>query len=203
MSDDVVKCSRQWHVSFFTELSLKIFEMWLCTKTIRVDIRPVLNLKPVNNTSEVFYNLLQRVGTPFCGKCDVIFSYIYANTTKLVLHLSYLIRSDTSDCFLLMKYCFKITILAEICTKMHCFENLQKSPSAGSFRPPRSTFLWRLGTFPLDLQPPTAGSFALISPITSGGWGSAPRPYPLLLIENTWPRHWAKVECALKIISEK
>jgi len=28
------------------------------------------------------------------GKYDVIFSYIYTNGTKLVLHLSYLIRLD-------------------------------------------------------------------------------------------------------------
>jgi len=31
---------------------------------------------------------------PFCGKYDVIFSYIYSNATKLVLHLSYLVRLD-------------------------------------------------------------------------------------------------------------
>jgi len=29
------------------------------------------------------------VRTPHCGKCYVIFSYIYTNTIKLVLHLSY------------------------------------------------------------------------------------------------------------------
>jgi len=34
------------------------------------------------------------VRTPLCGKCDVMFSYIYTNTTKLVLHLSYLVRVD-------------------------------------------------------------------------------------------------------------
>jgi len=33
--------------------------------------------------------------TLFRGKCDVIFSYIYTNTTtKLVLHLPYLVRLD-------------------------------------------------------------------------------------------------------------
>jgi len=34
------------------------------------------------------------VRIPVCGKCDAIFSYIYANTTKLVLYLSYLVRLD-------------------------------------------------------------------------------------------------------------
>jgi len=34
------------------------------------------------------------VRTPLCGKCDVIFSYIYMNTTKLVLHLFHLVRLD-------------------------------------------------------------------------------------------------------------
>jgi len=29
---------------------------------------------------------------PPCGKCNVIFRYIYMSTTKLVLHLSYLVR---------------------------------------------------------------------------------------------------------------
>jgi len=33
---------------------------------------------------------------PICVDCDVIFSYIYGNATKLVLHLSYFVR-----------YCFK------------------------------------------------------------------------------------------------
>jgi len=34
-----------------------------------------------------------EVRTPslLCGKCDVIFSYIYMNTSKLVLHLSHLV----------------------------------------------------------------------------------------------------------------
>jgi len=30
------------------------------------------------------------------GKCDVIFSYIYTNTTKLVILLSYLVRLGRS-----------------------------------------------------------------------------------------------------------
>jgi len=34
------------------------------------------------------------VRTPLCDKNDVKFSYIYTNTTKLVLHLSYLVRLD-------------------------------------------------------------------------------------------------------------
>jgi len=29
-----------------------------------------------------------------CGKCDVIFCYIYTNISKLILHLSYLVRLD-------------------------------------------------------------------------------------------------------------
>jgi len=33
-------------------------------------------------------------GSPLCSKCDVIFSYIYTNTTKLGLHLFYLVRLD-------------------------------------------------------------------------------------------------------------
>jgi len=31
---------------------------------------------------------------PLCGKWDVIFSYIYTNTTNLVFYLSYLVRLD-------------------------------------------------------------------------------------------------------------
>jgi len=31
---------------------------------------------------------------PLYGKCDDTFSYIFTNSTKLVLHLSYLIRLD-------------------------------------------------------------------------------------------------------------
>jgi len=34
------------------------------------------------------------VRTTLCYKCDVIFSYIYTNTTKCVIHLSYLVRLD-------------------------------------------------------------------------------------------------------------
>jgi len=34
------------------------------------------------------------VDSPLCGKCDVTLSYIYTNTTKLGLHLSYLVRLD-------------------------------------------------------------------------------------------------------------
>jgi len=33
-------------------------------------------------------------GEPPCGRCDVILNYIYTNTTKLVLHLFYLVRLD-------------------------------------------------------------------------------------------------------------
>jgi len=32
--------------------------------------------------------------TPICGKCEIIFSYIYTNTTKLVLNVSFLARLD-------------------------------------------------------------------------------------------------------------
>jgi len=65
-----------------------------------------------------------------CGKCDIILSYIYAYTTKLELHLSYLVRLD-SNAF----NWWIIAILAEICTKCVIFiEKLQKnSPRAGDF----------------------------------------------------------------------
>jgi len=44
------------------------------------------------------YKLL-GIKIPLCGKRNVIFSYIYTNTTKLLLHLSYLVRLD---CFLML-----------------------------------------------------------------------------------------------------
>jgi len=58
---------------------------------------------------------------PLCGKCDVIFSFIYTNTIKLVLHLSYLVRLDCFSNFLFDNFYFKVTTLAEICIKMHYF----------------------------------------------------------------------------------
>jgi len=36
----------------------------------------------------------ERGVTPLFGKCNFIFTYIYTNITKLVLHLSYLLRLD-------------------------------------------------------------------------------------------------------------
>jgi len=44
------------------------------------------------------------VRTHLCGECDVIFSYIYTNTTKLVLYLSHFVRLD----------CFSNTIIDEL-----------------------------------------------------------------------------------------
>jgi len=53
------------------------------------------------------------IRTPLCGKCDVTFSYIYTNTTKLLV------------------IALKLTILAEICVKcVNFIAKFQKSPSA-------------------------------------------------------------------------
>jgi len=55
--------------------------------------------KPISGIGR-FSGVTTRVGgvgvrtNPLCGKCDVTYSYSYTNTTKLVLHLSYLVRLD-------------------------------------------------------------------------------------------------------------
>jgi len=59
----------------------------------------------------------REVSPPLCGKCDVIFSYIYTNTTKLVFHLSYLVRLDR----------FKMLLIDELLLKNNQFgRNMHK-----------------------------------------------------------------------------
>jgi len=111
----------------------------------------------------------REVRTSLCGKCDVLFCYIYTNTVKLVLYFSYFV---CLSCYsnALMSYCFKIAILAEICIKCVIFiEKLQKSRSTWDFapRPPMDTGGWGI-----CLQIPTNTSFP---------------------IENSWLHHFAKM----------
>jgi len=77
---------------------------------------------------------------PFCGKCDVIFSYIYTNTTKLVFHISYLVRLD---CF--YELLLQIAILAQICIKMRSYyRKIAKNlPALFAPRPPAFGSWWR------------------------------------------------------------
>jgi len=85
-----------------------------------------------------------------CGECDVIFSYSYMNTTKLVLYVFILFSTFRLilNVFTVIDELFINIILAEICIKMRFFiEKLQKSPSAG--------------TSPPDPQLPAAGGFVL------------------------------------------
>jgi len=85
---------------------------------------------------------------PSCGKCDVIFSYIYTNTTKLVFHLSYLVRLDWFSMRLIAE--LLLQILTEICIKMRYFywkiaKIAPLSPAAGGNSHPDPRGLWRLG----------------------------------------------------------
>jgi len=83
---------------------------------------------------------------PLCDKCDVIFSSIYTNTTKLILQLSYWERLDGSlnafDWWVIaLKLLFwpkllQNNYLAKICIKMCYFiKKLQKSLNAGGSAP--------------------------------------------------------------------
>jgi len=49
-------------------------------------------MKPLSERQVCF--IAVGVNPPLCDKYVVIFSYIYANTTKFVLNLSYLVRFD-------------------------------------------------------------------------------------------------------------
>jgi len=87
-------------------------------------------------------------------KCDVIFSYICMNFTKLVFHLSYLVPTSRLlfTCFLLMNYCFKTAILVETCKTMRYFYwKKQKLPSAEGFAlSPPDPLHWEFLATPLN-----------------------------------------------------
>jgi len=98
------------------------------------------------------------VRTPLCGKCDVIFSYSYTNSTKLVFYLSCLVRLAAFQMLSMMSHCFKIPILSEICIKMRYFY----------WKIAKLAQHW--GLRPLTPLPPAAGGFAPRPPANPPNW---------------------------------
>jgi len=85
--------------------------------------------------------------TPFCCKCDVIFSYIYTKSTKLILNLSYLVRLDCfSIDFNIHELLLKNSYFGRNMHKNALFslKNCKKSPNGGfAPRPPIEKFWLR------------------------------------------------------------